>query len=442
MSQTNAIETRSAEIRPRPGRVRVRTLLATRWSAVVGQVVTLLLVSEGFGIELPMIWAMAAVACSVVLNIWIQFRRSLAGWHSEQEAAMLLGYDIVQLSVLLYLTGGLVNPFSLLLIVPVTISATILSLASTASLTLLACFGASFLMFRHQPLAWPAPGFAVPEIYVFGIWAALVLGMLFLTLYAWRVAEESRRMSDALAETQRVLAREQEISSLGALAAAAAHELGTPLGTIALIGRELADDLPAGDPMAEDMSLLNSQVARCRDILTRLARDPSGEQDLSFSRLPFRALLAGAIEPAGRASVEVRLETVSRDGAGEPVVARRAELLQGLGNLLDNAVDFARTEVGVTASWSEDEVACEILDDGPGFAPEILTALGEPYVGTRRDRGRMGLGVFIAKTLLERTGGTLDFANRGREWGASVRIRWPRERIEEKLETTELGGVT
>ncbi len=429
----SAIDLGTADIRPRPGRVRVRTLLATRWIAVLGQVATLLLVSEGFGLDLPMGWAMAAVACSAILNIWMQFRRSLAGWHSEREAALLLGYDIVQLSALLYLTGGLANPFCLLLIVPVTISATILTLASTLSLTLVACAGVSFLMFRHLPLPWPSPGFVVPEIYLIGIWIALVLGMLFLTLYAWRVAEESRRMSDALAETQRVLAREQEISSLGALAAAAAHELGTPLGTIALVGRELAADLPEDDPMGEDMALLNSQVDRCREILTRLAQDPSGEQDRAFSRLPFGSLLAGAIEPARRAGIEIRLEAEALDDSEEPVVARRAELLQGLGNILENAIDFARSEVRVTAAWSAEEVVCEILDDGPGFAPDILLALGEPYVGTRRGRGRMGLGVFISKTLLERTGATLGFANRGRERGARVRIGWPRTRIEEKL---------
>ncbi len=420
----------------------MRTLVISRWIAVTGQVVALLLVSEGLEIALPMGWAMATVACSAGLNIWLQFRRSAAGWHTEREAAALLGYDIVQLSVLLYLTGGLENPFSVLLLVPVTISATILSLASTASLTLLAGAGASLLMFSHLPLAWPAPGIGVPELYVFGVWVALLLGMVFLTLYAWRVAEESRRMSDALAETQRVLAREQEISSLGALAAAAAHELGTPLGTIALVGRELALDLPEGDAMAEDMRLLNSQVQRCRDILTRLARDPSGEQDRTFSRLPLLALLAGAIEPLRRAGKEVRLETLARDGTPEPIVARRAELLQGLGNLLDNAFDFARSEVRVAASWSAGELLVEIEDDGPGFAAEVLSALGEPYVGTRRGRGRMGLGIFISKTLLERTGATLEFANRGRQRGARIRIRWPRARIEESVGEVETGSAT
>jgi two-component system sensor histidine kinase RegB len=424
------------------GRVRVRTLVVTRWFAIGGQVITLLVVSEGLGAALPMGWAMAAVGCSAVLNLWLGLRRGLAGWHGEREAAGYLAYDILQLAVLLYLTGGLQNPFSLLLLVPVTVSATILSLASTIFLTGLALVCITILVVLHTALPWPAPGLALPPVYTLGTWTALALGMAFLTFYAWRVAEEARRRADALAETQLSLAREQTLSSVGALAAAAAHELGTPLGTIALVAKELARELPPDSDHGEDVQLLNSQVARCREILARLTRDPGGGGDRAFAEMPMRSMVMAAAEPLGRDGVTlaVEAEETQSDGSTEPVVRRSAELQQGLVNLIENAFEFARSQVRVQVGWDGEEVRVAISDDGPGFPAGIMELLGEPYVGTRRERGRMGLGVFISKTLLERTGADIRFANRHRGGGAEVGITWPRGAIESSRPEAEYEG--
>lgn len=425
-------ETLASEARRAPGRVRVRTLVVTRWIAVGGQTVTLLAVSEGLSAPVPMTFCMAAVGCSAALNLWVMLRRGLNGWHSDGEASLFLAYDVLQLSALLYLTGGLQNPFSVLIVAPIAISASTLSLGSTAALFLLAFGCLSLLMPLHLDLPYPGGGLELPPIYVMGMWTALSLGMAFVAFYAWRVAEEARRMSDALAATQLALAREQELSSLGGLAAAAAHELGTPLGTIALVAKELAREVGDTGEIAEDVKLLNSQSERCREILARLARNPQEQAEASLATMKLGALLLAAAEPHRREGKRLIVDRVSTDGAAEPMLRRSPELLQGLANLIDNAMDFARSEVRLRASWSREEVRLEIDDDGPGFALEILGLLGEPYVSTRRGRGGMGLGVFISKTLLERTGAALGFRNRPRGRGAAVAIAWPRASIEAK----------
>lgn len=406
-------------------RIRVRTLVFTRWIAVAGQVATLLIVSEGLNAQVPMTWAMAAAGASAALNAWISLRRRLSGWHTQRAATLYLAYDILQLAALLYLTGGLQNPFALLFLVPVTISATVLSAGSTVALGLLAFICISLLTNFHQPLPWPGGQFELPDVYRMGTWVALSLGMGFLMFYAWRVAEEARVMADALTETQLALAREQELSSVGGLAAATAHELGTPLGTIALVARELQRDLPPDSELREDVALLNSEAGRCREILGRLTRNPTGSGQ-PFDRMPLDALVASLTDPFDSGRVAIRVEREAPPGDAPPVLPRSLEIRQALGNLIDNAVEFARSVVIIRLRWSPSDVRIEIGDDGPGFPPQLMDFLGEPYVSSRRDRGGMGLGVFIAKTLLERSGATLTLRNRQRARGAVVEIVWPR----------------
>jgi len=263
------------------------------------------------------------------------------------------------------------------------------------------------------------------------------------------VAEEGRRMFNALTETQMVLAREQRLSAVGGLAAAAAHELGTPLGTITLVAKELKRELPEDCPFADDLRLLISQSERCRDILARLTLRSEDGTDLSLHRLPFATLVELAVDTARRGhprkAIEVTVERTSgpaeetaresgekdapreKDASAvrQPIVPHSLEIIHGLENLIENAMDFARARVSIAIGWTDREVTVEIADDGPGFARGILGALGEPYVSTRRDSGGMGLGVFIAKTLLERTGATVQFGNR-KGGGARIVVAWPR----------------
>ena len=412
-----------------PGRVRARTLVATRWIAATGQCAALLIVSEGLGVRLPMTVAMAVVGCSVALNLWLTLRGELGAWYTDRQAAGYLAYDLGQLAVLLFLTGGLANPFAVLFLVPVTVSATILSLGSTLSLAFMAFASVTLLSQFHLPLPWPEPGLTWPSLYMQGTWLALTLGMGFITFFSWRVAEEARTMSDALAATQLALAREQELSSLGALAAAAAHELGTPLGTIALVAKEMRRELSAEDELCDDVDLLVGQSERCREILARLSRDPRGTGDTAFERMALPALVAAAAEPYRRETIALEVASEPDRDLPAPVVRRSPELLQGLGNLIANAIDFARGRVRLTIAWNRSEVRVEIADDGPGFPTDVLAMLGEPYVTTRRRSGGLGLGVFISKTLLERTGASVRFANRRRGRGALVVITWPRDAI-------------
>ncbi len=418
-----------------PGPVRLRTLAQIRWVAVAGQAVALLLVHYGLGFTLPIIPALGVVAASALVNLVTSIGRPGRAWLSDRTAAWFLAYDILQLGGLLFLTGGLTNPFALLMLAPITVSATNLSGRSTLTLGLLAIACASLLAVWHLPLPWLGEGLDLPPLLTLGTWTALVFGIVFLAAYAGSITTEARRMSNALNATQIALAREQRVSALGAQAAAAAHELGSPLATIAVIAKELARDVGADSPLATDIELLLSQSDRCREILARLSQRPeAGDGDTPYSRVPLSVLVDATAKPHGRDGVALGIEAGTADGSAEPVVSRRPEFIHGVGNLVQNAVQFARASVAVRVEWNGDTVRIEVLDDGPGFTPAILNRLGEPYVSSRtRSAGHMGLGVFIAQTILERTGAELEFGNR-REGGARVVVRWPRAALEAPLD--------
>lgn len=421
----------------RMGRLRVGTLILIRWIAIGGQAITLLGVRYGLEFDLPLLPCLAAVTASAASNVWLAARHDRQTRLSDREAVMVLGFDIVQLTVLLFLTGGLLNPFATLILAPVTVSATILSRTATAILVTLVFASITALALWHAPLPWEPNGLILPLLYNAGIWAALSVAALFIAAYVWSVAEEARRMSEALAEARQALAREQRFAALGGLAAAAAHELGSPLATIAVVARELSRSAPPGSAMAEDVELLLSQSDRCREILAELSRRPEATGGPPFEQLLLSALVEAAVEPHRTGTLALDLEAHGADESPEPQVARSPEILLSLGTLVQNAMQFARGRVEVVVSWSHEMAAVAIRDDGPGFESDILAALGEPYISSRggggkssRRQGRkqmgqkhMGLGIFIAKTLLERTGASLSFGNRG---GAEVVIRWPR----------------
>jgi two-component system sensor histidine kinase RegB len=419
----------------RRSRLRLRTLVRLRWIAIAGQSAAVIAVYLVLGYDLPVGLCFALIALSAWLNMFLRIRYPASRELSAGPATALLGYDIIQLAALLALTGGLANPFAILLLVPVVVSASALPPANTVSLGGIALACATVIGVVHLPLPWAGGNEPdLPGLYVAGIWVALALTLGFMGTYAFRVAEEARQMSDALAAAELVLAREQHLSALDGLAAAAAHELGTPLATIALVARELERELPPDGPHADDVRLLRSQVERCRGILERissLGEEPGGHLD----RLPLASLIEEIAAPHRAFGIDI---AVSLDGMPpEPVGRRDPGILYGLGNLVENAVDFATSSVRIRATWSATKVAVEIADDGPGFPPDVLAKIGEPYISTRRgrrgssDQSGLGLGLFIAKTLLERSGATLQFGNRSDEaGGAVVGATWPRHRFE------------
>ncbi|HEX3487036.1 MAG TPA: ActS/PrrB/RegB family redox-sensitive histidine kinase [Micropepsaceae bacterium] len=431
--------TRGKALRDARASVRLGTLNNLRWLAVVGQAVALVVVRLGLNFDFPLLLAASPIAASAVMNIVLAIAYPAAKRLTAQEATAFLAYDIVQLAALLFFTGGIENPFALLFLAPVVISAATLDVASTLLLGALSFVAIMFLWRAHLPLPWsPVNSFRLPPLYQTGIWVSLLLGIGFTSIYAWRIASEGTRMAAALSATQMALAREHRLASLGALAAAAAHELGTPLGTIAVVAHELAREL-ASSPHADDFRLLRGEAERCRAILARLAQ-PEEAVLGQTERLPLGALLDDIAAPHRGVDVTISLDMQS---GAPPRVWRVPEILHGLGNLIENAADFASSTVRLRARWDANLLSIEVVDDGPGFAAEIFEQIGEPYITSRPSRKEpnhepgpgigkqegMGLGFFIAKTLIEQTGGTVSARNRA-GGGAVVTVTWPRGAVD------------
>ncbi len=440
-----------ANIRPFGGRtranwIRLHTMILLRWVAIIGQVVAITVAQVFYGLQLELGLCYLAVGLSVIGNLIATFIFPRNKRLTELENLAMVLFDLLQLAVLLYLTGGLHNPFALLLLGPVTISATALSLQSTLVMCAIAIISVSVLAISHLPLVTnTGEVLKIPQIFVFGHWTALLIAIVFTSAYSRRVTTEIHSMGDALAATQMALAREQKLTDLGGVIAAAAHELGTPLATIKLTSTELLNDLGDQPELAEDAALIRDQVDRCRDILRDMGR--SGKDDLHLRHAPLESVVEEAGEPHLDRGKVVHF-TRHPDGENlhnPPTVLRKPEIIHGLRNLIQNGVDFAIENVWVETKWTDAEVSVRILDDGNGFPQQVLARIGDPFMrgatGMRTSDARpeyqgMGLGLFIAKTLLERSGATLRFANGSEEQrtlnkvGAVIEVIWPREKID------------
>ncbi len=416
-------------------RLRLNTLIGLRWLAVAGQTAA---IATALALELkfPALTCLCLVAGSAALNLALRTRFPHGALLTERGATILLGYDILQLAALLFLTGGVANPFVLLLLAPVTIAATSLTLADAAALLALALACVTVLLRFSLPLPWVGgESVTLPALYIVASWVALVISAAFVALYAYRVAAEARQTASALAATELALARAHHLSQLDGLAAAAAHELGTPLATISLVVREMAASKPGSD-FAEDLQILEEAVERCRAILAKL----SSPEKLSDARLD----ISSPMELAEMAAAPHRLlgVTITVEGDGPeppPSCAPNPGAISGLGNLVENAVSFAESAVTIRCSWTKSTVAIEIADDGAGFPPNLLARADEPYLsqrdGARRKEvagGGLGLGLFIARTLLERSRATLSLANaQPPATGAIATVRWSRAAYEQ-----------
>jgi len=427
--------------------LKLETLMRLRWLAVAGQTVAVLMVNVALGFPLPLWPCLALIALSAVVNTALYLRYGPGHRPSNRLASLQLGFDMLQLGGLLYLTGGVTNPFALLLLAPVSVSASTLPARATTLLSLLAGAIATILALAHYPLPWyGGEPFANMPLYRAGMWVSLIAGVIFVATYTSRVAHEARQLSDALTMTELALYRQQHLSALDGLAAAAAHELGTPLATIALAAKEMRSEVT--DPaVTEDLDLILEQTARCRAILGKLrSLRPSGSD--IFDDAVIGDVLAELARPHELLGKDIRIKTEGFGGA-EPVVPRNVAILYGLGNLIENAVQFANRTVSIGAGWDQKRAVITIADDGPGFPPDLLNRLGEPYLTTKgRDResdprhpdggGGLGLGVFIAKTLLERSGAQLRFFNQKPGGHACVEVIWPRAAFENNRLSTAL----
>ena len=410
--------------------IRLRSLLLVRWIAVAGQAATAAIVLWGLKFPFPILPVAGLIGFSALLNLAIDLSRPRTARLSDPEAATFLGFDILQLTVLLFLTGGITNPFSILLLAPAAIAASALTRRSVVLLCAATLACATLIAIWHEPLPWSGEPPQLPDIYRAAVWGSLTLAVALTTFYTWKTAEEARRMGDALSATSAALAHEQRLAALGALAASAAHELGSPLSTISVVAHEMRREVEPDDPLREDIELLAEQAERCRAILARLSVDPVGDMSEAYTVIPVPALVEAAATPWAIESVELTFSAgpARPDGpALAPVMVRGPEFLQGLGNVVHNAVGFARARVDVATTWATDWIQISVSDDGPGFPEPILDEIGAPFLSSRAGRdGHMGLGAFIAKTLLERTGAVVRFANRPASEGGGARVtaRW------------------
>ncbi len=439
-----------ANIRPLSGRtranwIRLRTMILLRWVAIIGQLIALTVAQIFYDIELALGLCFLAIGASVIANLVATFVFPENKRLSEFENLWMITFDLLQIAFLLYLTGGLNNPFALLLLGPVTISATALSLRSTIMLGSTAIVLISLLAVFHLPLSTQnGEVLRLPPFFIFGQWTALVIAIIFTSAYSRRVTTEVHSMGDALAATQMALLREQKLTDLGGVIAAAAHELGTPLATIKLASVELLNDLKDMPELAEDAVLIREQADRCRDILRDMGR--AGKDDLHLHSAPLEAVILESAEPhmdRGK-KVELILSAGPERRKSQPVITRQPEIIHGLRNLIQNAVDFANSTVWVETNWSQDSITIRIMDDGAGFPAHILGRIGDPFMRqrsqsqtaiSRPEYEGMGLGLFIAKTLLERSGAQLRFENGHQrsggkaEKGAVVEVTWMRSKL-------------
>jgi len=409
--------------------VRLQTLVRLRWLAVGGQTATVAIVAFWLQFPLPLLPCCVLIACLAWINLFLTLRYPPTHRLQPPATFALLGLDLLQLCGLLFITGGLANPFSILVCVPVIISFASQPIRYSMTLIVAAMVAITSLAFSPFPLPWHAgTTVTVNQVMQLGVWCSIASTMAFAAFYAYRVSMEASQLADALAATELVLQREKHLSQLDGLAAAAAHELGTPLATISIVAKEMERELGHDERYREDVALLRSQSERCRDILRRITT-LSAENEAHMRYLTLSSMLEEILAPHREFGIKLTLiEETAR--AGEPVLHRNAGIMYGLGNLVENAVDYAREMVTVTVAFDAANLTITIEDDGNGYAPDILTRIGEPYVTTRQrddSAGGLGLGLFIAKTLLERSGATLTFGNRDAETpGARIRIEWPR----------------
>jgi two-component system, sensor histidine kinase RegB len=426
-------DSKSQDDRHSSRRLRLQTIVWLRWLAVGGQAMTVFIVAFWLKFPLPLIACCSLIAALAAVNFYLTIRYPPTHRLEPPAAFVLLGLDLLQLSALLFITGGLANPFAALVCVPVIISFASQPIRYSTALILFAMVCITILAFSPFPLPWfDGLEINVHNVMQFGVWCSIASTMAFAAFYAYRVSMEASQLADALAATELVLQREKHLSQLDGLAAAAAHELGTPLATISVVAKEMERELKNDDRFREDVQLLRSQSERCRDILKRLT-SLSAEGDAHMRRLPLSSMIEEIVEPYRGSQIQLDLIEKS-PRKGEPVTERNAGIMYGLGNLIENAVDYARNKVTVTVEHDHRHVLIVIEDDGNGYASDILTRIGEPYVTKRQKEdtaGGLGLGLFIAKTLLERSGAALVFENRDPEnAGARIRVEWPRMLID------------
>ena len=407
-----------------------RVSIFIRWIALSGQLTTVLIVHFALGFLLPLVPLLTIIVIGIILNLWQSWLNKNAVQLSRLSVLFVLIFDVTQLAALLYFAGGLLNPFSILFLAPVAVSAAILDVFSTITLVIIVTICASILSIYHLPLPWSYTGFVVPPLYQFGLWIALVISAIFMAYYVFWLAQKSKRTSEMLGQTRLMLASERQVIALGSLATAAAHKLGSPLTTIRLISDDLMTQLKLNSIQKEDLLLLKAEVERCQIILSELDSDAmktSRELDILMPLgLAIQKMVANTIS-SFKVQIEWKVENSS--DKNQPEIAQIPELSYALEAILENANDFAETKITLVISWDHESIYINVIDDGTGYPSSILSNIGQPENSSRLGQeGHRGLGLFLVQSFIRQLNGTTIFQNR-KPNGASVKIRIPIESL-------------
>ena len=406
--------------------LKLRTLNLIHWTAIFGQFFSVIIAYFYFEISFNIYLCIFLILLSVVLNILVSIFYPLTKILNYNETFLILVFDLLQLVGLLFLTGGLTNPFCVLILAPLVIAATYLDIKRIIILILTAIISFNFLAFFYYPLESIALGISQNEFSrfeIFLIWSALVVTTIFLTFYCFRVADDSRKTRKALKEAQLSLSNEEKVSALMGLTAAAVHELGTPLSTISVIIKELVNN-NQNELAREDLDVIQSQLKRCSEILERLRSNNLDDKSNEFiNRLDFIRLINEIISSYQNDKIKV---IVSNDPYFENTnvtIPRSAEIVHSITNIVDNAFKFANSQIDINLISENDRIIIEVADDGYGFAPEIFPFLGEPYIknNNKAKKQGLGLGLFISKNLLAKSQGEIKFSH-GKSGGGLVKI--------------------
>jgi len=402
------------------------TLTILRYIAIIGQFIAINVVFFYLNLEFPIKASLIVVFIGLLTNLYLQFNVK-ANQLKDTYASLFLLYDLFQLAILLYLTGGIFNPFSILLIIPAIVSSTFLSMGTTIILG----FITSLILFTLTHYYLPLPGllvenFEVPSFYKFGILISILIGLIFLSYFGIRFAGETKKRSEALNKLQEVIAKEYELESLGGQAAAAAHSLGTPLATIAVVAKELKKEIGDNKDVSKDIDLLISQTKRCSEILKQISKKQI-EEDIFLSSIKLEDLLEEIIDSFKETSSK-KIELVSNDDNNKIDIERTPEIIYGLRNFIGNAVKFSKSRVKIDLMSDLEKIEIKINDDGPGIPDDIIKKIGEPYIKSKsaelNSNSGLGLGTFLGKTLLEKQGAKLLFRRNNDLGGALVIISW------------------